>query len=92
MILDRKLVAIVLVALAAGWWLGSSPASPINPQPQRPVLNALARLTRTAARLGLWMAFAAEPAPQSSQNPQQLVRGPAVDAEGHRLVNHGEGW
>ena len=90
MILDRKLVAIVLVCLAAGWWLGSSPSSPINPTPQRPVLNALARLTRTAARLGLWMAFAAEPAPK--QNPQQLVRGPAVDADGHRVLNHGEGW
>ena len=92
MILDRKLVAIVLVALAVGWWLGSSPASPINPTPQRPVLNALAKLTRTAARLGLWMAFAAETAPQSLQNPQQLVRGPAVDSEGHRVINHAEGW
>ena len=90
MTIDRKTIAIVLVALAAGWWLGSSPSSPINPQPQRPVLNALARMTRTAARLGLWMAFAAEPAPPPE--PQQIVRSPAVDAEGHRIVNHGEGW
>ena len=90
MILDRKLIAVVLVALAAGWWLGSSPASPINPTPQRPVLNALARLTRTAARLGLWMAFAAEAPPQ--HEPQQIVRSPAVDSEGHRVLNHGEGW
>ena len=90
MLIDRRLIAIVLVCLAAGWWLGSSPASPINPQPQRPVLNALARLTRTAARLGLWMAFAAEAPPQ--QEPQQIVRSPAVDADGHRIVNHGEGW
>ena len=90
MILDRKLVAIVLVCLAAGWWLGSSPASPINPTPQRPVLQAVGRMARIAARLGLWMAMAAEPAPQ--QEPQQIVRSPAVDAEGHRIVNHGEGW
>ena len=90
MLIDRKLVAIVLVCLAAGWWLGSSPASPINPTPQRPVLNALARLTRTAARLGLWMAMAAEAPPH--QEPQQIVRSPAVDAEGHRVLNHGEGW
>ena len=89
MTIDRRLIAIVLVCLAAGWWLGSSPASPINPQPKRPVLNALARLTRTAARLGLWMAFAAEAPPQE---PQQIVRSPAVDDEGHRIVNHGEGW
>ena len=90
MLIDRKLVAIVLVALAAGWWLGSSPASPINPTPQRPVLHALARLTRTAARLGLWMAFAAEPAPPVET--QQIVRSPAVDSEGHRVINHAEGW
>jgi hypothetical protein len=90
MILDRKLVAIVLVAIAAGWWLGSSPSSPINPTPQRPVLQAVGRLARIAARLGLLMAMAAEPAPQ--QEPQQIVRSPAVDAEGHRVLNHGEGW
>ena len=90
MILDRKLVATVLVCLAAGWWLGSSPASPINPSPQRPVLQAVGRLARIAARLGLWVAMAAEPAPQ--QEPQQIVRSPAVDSEGHRVLNHGEGW
>ena len=88
--IDRRAVAVVIVALAAGWWLGSSPSSPINPTPQRPVIHALARLTRTAARLGLWMAFAAEPAPQ--HEPQQIVRSPAVDSDGHRIVNHGEGW
>ena len=90
MLFDRKLVAIVIVALAAGWWLGSSPASPINPTPQRPVLQAVGRLARIAARLGLWMAMAAEPAPQPER--QQIVRSPAVDAEGHRVLNHGEGW
>ena len=88
--IDRRLIAVVFVALASGWWLGSSPASPIKPTPQRPVLNAIARLTRTAARLGLWMAFVVEPAPQ--QEPQQIVRSPSVDADGHRIVNHGEGW
>ena len=88
--IDRKLIIAVLVALAIGWWLGSSPASPINPTPQRPVLHALARLTRTAARLGLWMAFAAEAPPQQEQ--RQIVHAPAVDADGHRIVNHGEGW
>ena len=89
MLIDRKLVAVVLVALAAGWWLGSSPSSPINPTPQRLVLNALARLTRTAARLGLWMAFAAEPAPE--QRDPRIVQH-SYDAEGHRVVDHGEGW
>ena len=90
MIIDRKTIAIIAVCIAAGWWLGSSPASPINPTPQRPVLQAVGRLARIAARLGLWMAMAAEPAPQ--QETQQIVRGPSVDSEGHRIVNHGEGW
>ena len=90
MILDRKLVAIVVVTLAIGWWLGSSPSSPINPTPQRPVLAAVGRLARIAARLGLWMAMAAEPAPQLER--QQIVRSPSVDADGNRVVDHGEGW
>jgi hypothetical protein len=90
MILDRKLVSVVVVALAVGWWLGSSPSSPINPTPQRPVLQAVGRLARIAARLGLWVAMAAEPAPQA--DGLQLVHAPAVDADGHRVVDHGEGW
>ena len=89
MILDRRLVAVIVVTLAAGWWLGSSPSSPINPTPQRPVLQAVGRLARIAARLGLWMAMAAEAPPVETQ---QIVRGPSVDAEGHRILNHGEGW
>jgi len=91
MLIDRKLVAVVLVALAVGWWLGSSPSSPINPTPQRPVLAAVGRLARVAARLGLWAALAAEPAPPQADG-RQLVHAPAVDADGHRVVNHGEGW
>ena len=90
--IDRRTIAIIVVCLAAGWWLGSSPSSPINPTPQRPVLAALGRVARIAARLGLWMAMAAEAPPQSLPNPQQLVHAPAVDAEGHRVVDHGEGW
>ena len=90
MTIDRKLVAIILVTLAVGWWLGSSPSSPINPTPQRPVLQAVGRLARIAARLGLWMAMAAEPAPPVETH--QIVRSPAVDAAGNRVVDHGEGW
>jgi len=90
MILDRKLIAVIVVTLAVGWWLGSSPSSPINPTPQRPVLQAVGRLARIAARLGLWMAMAAEPAPSAER--QQIVRSPAVDAAGNRVVDHGEGW
>ena len=90
MLIDRKTIATVAVCLAIGWWLGSSPASPVNPTPQRPVLQAVGRLARIAARLGLWMAMAAEPPPQADS--RQLVHAPAVDADGHRVVDHGEGW
>ena len=90
MLIDRKLVAVFLVALAVGWWLGSSPSSPINPTPQRPVIHAIGRLARVAARLGLWMAMASEPPPQA--DGRQIVNAPSVDADGHRVVNHGEGW
>jgi hypothetical protein len=91
MLIDRRTIATVAVALALGWWLGSSPSSPINPTPQRPVLQAVGRLARIAARLGLWAAMAAEPAPPQADG-RQLVHAPAVDAEGHRVVDHGEGW
>jgi alkanesulfonate monooxygenase SsuD/methylene tetrahydromethanopterin reductase-like flavin-dependent oxidoreductase (luciferase family) len=90
MLIDRKTIAIVAVCLAVGWWLGSSPSSPINPTPQRPVLAAVGRLARIAARLGLWVAMAAETPPQA--DGRQLVHAPAVDADGHRVVDHGEGW
>jgi hypothetical protein len=90
MFIDRKTVSIVLVALAVGWWLGSSPSSPINPTPQRTVLQKLSRLAILAARLGLRLALFAEPAPQA--DGRQLVHAPAVDADGHRVVDHGVGW
>ena len=90
MLIDRRTIATVAVCLALGWWLGSSPSSPINPTPQRPVLAAVGRLARIAARRGLWAAMAAAPPPQA--DGRQLVHAPSVDADGHRVVDHGEGW
>lgn len=95
----RTVLALVVAAVAFGWWLGSSPSSPINPTPQRPVLQRLARLTRTAARLGLWVAMSADPppapkakAPEDDEPRQQLVRATRVDADGHPRVDHADGW
>ena len=92
MLIDRRLIATVLVALAAGWWLGSSPASPVNPNPPQPIRRAFAGVIRTAARLGLWIAVVGErPSPEPEQR-QQLVRAPRVDADGHPVIDHREGW
>ncbi|MEI8369747.1 MAG: hypothetical protein WCJ31_15035 [Planctomycetia bacterium] len=101
---NRRVVAIAVVCLTAGWWLGSSPASPVGPTPARPVLHRFARLTRTAARLGLWFALAGETPqdrPQSPGRPQslqgderQLVRAktPSIGADGLEELDHAEGW
>jgi hypothetical protein len=96
MTIDRKTLAVVALGLALGWWLGSSPSSPVNPHPQpdRPVLRALARVGRTAARYGLWFALAADPPPAAKAKPedqprQQLVR---AGADGAPRVDHSEGW
>ena len=92
MTIDRKTLAVVAVCLALGWWLGSSPSSPVNPHPptDRPVLRALARVGRTAARYGLWFALAADPPPAQEPRPrQQLVR---AGADGVPPVDHAEGW
>ena len=97
MTIDRKTLTVVAVCLALGWWLGSSPSSPVNPHPptDRPVLRALARVGRTAARYGLWFALAADPPPAAKAKPeeqdprQQLVR---AGADGTPRVDHAEGW
>lgn len=91
MLIDRKTVIALVVGLGIGWWAATSPASPVNPEPVpgRPVLSAFVRLTKTAARLGLWFALAAERPPE--QPRQQLVQH-TFDADGHPVVDHGEGW
>jgi hypothetical protein len=99
----RSPVIAFLLAVALGWWLGSSPASPVRPEPipSRPVLRGLAKLGALAARWGLFVALAGEESPvaQSVLNPQRepegrqgIVQAPAVDSEGHRVLNHREGW
>jgi hypothetical protein len=85
----RDALLCVAIGIAIGWWLGSSPESPVNPNSQRPVLSAVGRLARTAARLGLWLAVSAEPPPQQQR---QLVHSQAYDAEGHPVLDHREGW
>jgi hypothetical protein len=86
-------LASAVVGAVVAWWAATSPSSPVNPNPPRPVLNAMARLIRTAARLGLWVAFAADPPPEKKpEDRQQLVKAPSIGADGHPAVDHAEGW
>ena len=100
---DRKTLAALLCAVALGWWLGSSPASPVRPDPRpaRPVLHGLAKLGALAARWGLFVALAGEESPvaqsvlhpeREGQDRQGIVQAPTVDSAGHRVLNHREGW
>lgn len=93
---DRQHTTRVMLASAAAgavvaWWLATSPASPVSPTPDRPVLTAMGRLVRLAARLGLFVAMAAEKPPQHAHD-QKLAQAPRVDARGQPIVDHTEGW
>jgi hypothetical protein len=77
-------VVVGLVAVMLTWWAATSDYSPVKPEPARPVLRFVQRL----ARLGLWaMAFAEQPPAE-----QAYVVHARVGADGHRVLNHGQGW
>jgi hypothetical protein len=78
-------VVVGLVAVMLTWWAATSDYSPVKPEPQRPVLRLLARL----AKAGLWVMMFAEPPPADSQAYVVHAR---TDADGHRVLNHGQGW
>ena len=82
---ELRIVSIaVLVAAAVTWAAATSDYSPIKPQQERPVLRFLARLAKT----GLWVMMFAEPPPAK----EAYVVQSRVDSEGHRVLNHGQGW
>ncbi len=78
-------VVVALVAVMLTWWAATSDYSPVKPEPNRPVLRLVQRL----ARLGLWAMMFAEPPPAE---PQHYVVHARVDENGHRVINHGQGW
>ena len=81
----RRTVAAVIVAVAVGWWATHSDNSPLAPKkPDRPVIKFLSRI----ARLGLWVALAAEKPPE----PEQRQTVAKFDENGNRILNHEEGW
>ena len=80
----RILVIAGILGVALGWFAATSPSSPIRPAPDRPVLRFLAKV----AKVGLWVMWAAEPPPRQ----QQYIVHARVDEDGHRVLNHGQGW
>lgn len=80
----QSAVVVGLVAVMLTWWAATSDYSPVKPEPQRPVLRFVQRL----ARLGLWAMMFAEPPPAE----QAYVVHARVDADGNRVLNHGQGW
>lgn len=80
----QSAVVVALVAVMLTWWAATSDYSPVKPEPQRPVLRLIQRL----ARLGLWVAMFAEQPPAE----QHYVVHARVDENGHRVINHGQGW
>ena len=80
---QRNVIMAGVICLACGWWLASSPLSPVNPRPQRPVLSFLAKVAKTF----MWVMLAAEPAPDTHH-----LSHASLDADGHPVVSHGSGW
>lgn len=84
--LDKRLVVAVVLAVAVTWCAATSDYSPVKPKADRPVLRLVQRL----ARVGLWFAMFAEPAPSSSEG--MVYHAQAYDERGERILDHGKGW
>lgn len=96
--IDRKLVAVVVVAMLIGFsWGGGRwerhPFIPVplptpapKPNKERPVLSFI---FRTAKNL-LWLAAFAEP-PPPEQPDQRLVHAPLIGEDGYQIVDHARG-
>jgi len=82
----KKMLIVVLVAVAITWFAATSDYSPVKPQADRPVLRLIQRL----ARVGLWVMWCAEPAPMPQEN--LVYHAQAFDENGQRILDHGKGW
>lgn len=88
--MDRRLVTAVVVALALGYWLASSPSSPIpSPRPNdRPVVRLFAKIARSF----LWVALLAEKPPAEPQPDHHVSRAAAIGDDGYPIIHNGRGW
>lgn len=82
--LSKKSFAIAcILCFAVGWQLHQQ--SIPQPNTDRPVLRALARIAKTA----LWFMAFAEPAPS---DPNVEVQSVLTDENGYAHINHARGW
>lgn len=88
--MDRRLIAAVVVALVVGYWLASSPSSPIPaPRPNdRPVVRWIAKVARSF----LWVALLAEKPPAEPQPDHHVSRAAAIGDDGYPIIHNGRGW
>lgn len=82
--MSRQTIAVILITIAATLYVSHEAAPPRPPKPDRPVLSLLVRL----AKLALWTAAFAEPAPVEQQH--YVVQ--AVNDDGTRRLDNSEGW
>lgn len=88
--MDRRILTAVVVALAVGYWLASSPASPIPaPRPNdRPVVRWIAKIARSF----LWVALLAERPPEDPQPDHHVARAANIGDDGYPIIHNGRGW
>ena len=81
--MSRQTLAVILITIAATLYVSHQAAPTPPPRPDRPVLSLLVRL----AKLALWTAAFAEPAPV-----EQHYVAKAVNDDGTRRLDNSEGW
>lgn len=88
--MDRRLIAAVVVALVVGYWLASSPSSPIPaPRPNdRPAVRWIAKVARSF----LWVALLAEKPPAEPQPDHHVARQASIGEDGYPIIHNGRGW
>jgi hypothetical protein len=84
----RLAVAACIVSMGLGWWMASSPYSPVKPEKDRPVLRLLGK----AAKLGLWVMWFAEPTPKKAQEDPHLVHHLHIGDDGYQKIDHGRSF
>ncbi len=87
--LNKRHAIFAAAAVLFLFWCNGSASplpAPFAPQPDRPVLRAIARIAKSL----LWVALVAD-GPPASAAEYQTVR-TRVGDDGHQVLEHGRGW